>query len=205
MRPGDIGGDNEINDGRSQELVPHSVGAKVIRSAEGRAAECVLTIDEVDYRLVPIGTMVRVLAQEEIAKRRKALWQEAVQLAKDLPGETGKDLLLEAYRIQQRTVVTTIEESLAWLVSPEGDKFHFAMAIRKLQPTLTDTKISEIYDRATAAQLNLFREFQYLAYNPEGCESAIVACAYLEANPDLIPETIVEHVSALMAMAKRIV
>lgn len=148
--------------------------------------------------------MIRVLAQEEISKRRKALWQEAVSLVKDIKGEEGKELLVEAYRIQQRTVVTSIEESLAWLVSPEGDRFHFAHSIKKLQPSLSEEKITEIYDRATALQLNTFREFQYLAYNPEGVESILAAALRLKADFDLIPEELQEHVQTLIDSASRI-
>lgn len=149
--------------------------------------------------------MIRVLAQEEISKRRKALWQEAVSLVKDIKGEEGKELLVEAYRIQQRTVVTSIEESLAWLVSPEGDRFHFAQSIKKYQPALSETQITDIYDRATASQLNTFREFQYLAYNPDGVESTIIAARRLQADFDLIPEELQEHVQALIDSATRIV
>lgn len=203
MGPGSISGEVQDHSGASQADRGGVREAKVVRSETGRAKECVLTIDGVDYRFAPIGTMVRVLAQEEITKRRRALWDEAVALAKDCPGDATKDLLLEAYRIQQRTVVTTIEESLTWLVSPEGDQFHFGLSIKKLNPSLSDDKIEELYDRATAGQLNVFREFQFDAYNPDNIQSALVAAAYLEVHPEEVPEDIKEHVDALIAMAKR--
>lgn len=147
--------------------------------------------------------MIRVFAQEEITKRRRHLWQEAIALVKEIKGEEGKALLVEAYHLQQRGVVTSIEESLAWLVSPEGDRFHFAHSLKKFQPALSEVRITEIYDRATANQLNIFRDFQYQAYNPDDALSALNAAVILDDNMDSIPEDFREHVQTLIKVAQR--
>jgi hypothetical protein len=147
--------------------------------------------------------MIRVFAQEEITKRRRHLWLEAIALVKEIKGEEAKALLVEAYHLQQRGVVTSIEESLSWLVSPEGDRFHFAQSLKKFQPALSEAQITEIYDRATANQLNIFRDFQYQAYNPDDALSALNAAVILDDNMDSIPEDFQDHVRTLIKVAQR--
>lgn len=205
MGSGSPTGTDQVDTGRAPERSSHEEGAQILRGETGRATECRITVDGVEYRLAPIGTTIRILAQEEIAKRRRSLWKEAIDLVKEIKGEEGKALLVEAYQIQQRTVVTSIEESLAWLVSPEGDRFHFAQSIKRFQPSLSEDKITEVYDHCTASQLNTFRDFQYLAYNPDMVESALGAAAFLDNNSELIPEEILDHVQVLIDHVKRMV
>lgn len=205
MGPGSTGGESEADVRGSQELGTQQAGVQIVRSEEGRAKECRIRIDGVEYRFAPIGTMIRVLAQEEISRRRKTLWQEAIALVKEIKGEEAKELLVEAYRIQQRAVVSSIEECLAWLVSPEGDRFHFSQSLKKFQPSLTNEQITEIYDRATASQLNDFRDFQYIAYNPEAVESAALSAARVNDNLDLFPEEFLEDLEILIRYAQRMV
>lgn len=205
MGPGNSIGEADNLPGGTEERRDYAADAKIVRGEDGRASECHLTIDGVGYRFAPLGTMVRVMAQEEISKRRRALWTEAISIVKDVKGDEGKELLVEAYRIQQRTVVSSIEECLAWLVSPEGDRFHFVQSAKKFQPSLSEEKLTEIYDRATASQLNTFREFQYLAYNPDGVESALLAASHLSENLYDIPEDLQPYVETLIKATQRIV